>query len=224
MWDGTGGEAAQIDLLPLRIALESAFHRRYETARREIDQALAGALGEATAAANRFTQGIDAQISMDDLPGNAVAVTFATSAKSLRVDLIARRSWKFWREKNVDLEKTMDGLRRVTAAEVFPATSKMVEAFMTTMSERVSAGKGRLDTMGRIVEQSLNDRIRRLREDYKLLDRDDTPEAREAVLNRLRNDIEIIDNRLRVIATRESALAGPDTGIDAEDVSDIAAA
>ncbi len=212
MWDGSGNvEETQIDLLPLRIALESIFHRRYDTARKDLDETMQVALENATKAANRSMRGVDTQISMEALPGNSVAVTFATSSKSLRIDLIARRSWKFWREKDVDLEKTMEGLRRVTAAEVFPATSKMVEAFMATMSERVMAGKGRLDTIAHIVEQSLNDRIKRLREDYKLLAKDDTPEAREAILNRLRNDIEIIDDRLRVIATRESALAGPDT-------------
>ncbi len=211
MWDGDGSvEETQIDLLPLRIALESAFHRRYESARRELDDTMQAALENASKAANRSMRGVDTQVSMESLPGNSVAVTFATSSKSLRIDLIARKSWKFWREKDVDLEKTMEGLRRVTAAEVFPATSKMVEAFMATMSERVLAGKGRLDTIAHIVEQSLNDRIKRLREDYKLLAKDDTPEAREIILNRLRNDIEIIDDRLRVIATRESALAGPD--------------
>ncbi len=211
LWDGSASsEDAQIDLLPLRIALESAFHYRYEIARKQLDATLEASLKNATNVANRSTRGVDAQVSMDNLPGNSVAVTFATSNKKLRIDLIAKRSWAFWKQKDVDLEKTMDGLRRVTSAEVFPATSKMVEAFMATMSERVFAGKGRLDTIGQIVEQSLNDRIRRLREDYKLLSPDAPPEAREKVVNRLRNDIEIIDNRLRVIATKESALADPD--------------
>ncbi len=219
MWDGsTDAEAVQIDLLPLRVALESTFHHRYEMARRKIDEKLDMALTGSIKMANRSTKGVDAQVSMDALPGSSVAVTFTTSNKALQIDMIAKRSWKFWRDKNVDLDKTMDGLRRVTAAEVFPATSKMVEAFMDTMSERVFAGKGRLDTIAHIVEQSLNDRIKRLREDYRLLAGNDTPETREALLNRLRNDIEIIDDRMRVIATRESALAGPDdfAGSDTE--------
>ena len=226
LWSGTGNEeAARIDLLPLRVALESAFHLRYDTARRQVDKTMGSSLANAAKVASRAVQGIDGDLSADALPGNSVAVTFATSARELRVDLIAQRSWKFWREKEVDLDRTMEGLRSVTAAEVFPATSKMVTAFMDTLSERVLAGKARLDSISRVVEHSLNDRIVRLREDYKMMQRDDTPEMRERLLNRLRNDIEVIDGRLRVIAVHENVIIDPDDGeIDTAETGDDGAA
>lgn len=112
----------------------------------------------------------------------------------------------FWKKK-VDLDKTVDAFKRVTSAEVRPATNKMVEAYTNTMTERAIVGKSRLNLVAQIVEQSLNDRILRLRQDHKLLKGDNDEAAKSKILNRLHNDIEVIDNRLQVISSKESALS-----------------
>ena len=76
------------------------------------------------------------------------------------------------------------------------------------MTQRAMVGKSRLNLVAQIVEQSLNDRIIRLREDHKLLKGDIDEAAKSKILNRLHNDIEIIDNRLQVIGSKESTLSG----------------
>ena len=207
LWSGDLNSAkAQVDLLPLRTALEASFHQGYERARGALDKMLDDTMEQAAKIAKRATAGADAQISMAGLPGESVAVTFATSEKKLSFDLVSKRNWTFWKTKKVDLDKTIEGLKRVTSAEVFPATNKMVEAFTNTISERALAGKARLNLLSNIVEQSLNDRIKRLREDYKLLKGEQDDAAKEKILNRLHSDIEVIDNRLQVIASKESAV------------------
>jgi len=84
----------------------------------------------------------------------------------------------------------------------------MVDAYTSTMTERAMVGKNRLNLVAQIVEQSLNDRIIRLREDHKLLKGEIDEAAKAKILNRLHNDIEIIDNRLQVIGSKESILSG----------------
>ncbi len=203
--DLSAGEK-EVDLLPLRVAMENRLRDSYEKTRFNLDKILDKALTEAIAIANRATQGLGEQISMSGLPGEFVAVTFATSQKTLSFDLVPRRGLMFWKKK-IDLDKTVDAFRRVASAEVRPATNKMVEAFTNTMTERAMVGKSRLNLVAQIVEQSLNDRIMRLREDHKLLKSDNDEAAKSKILNRLHNDIEVIDNRLQVIASKEDALS-----------------
>ncbi len=196
----------EVDLLPLRVAMEDRLRTSYDQTRNALDRMLRKGLSDALTIANRVTTGLDGQITMAGLPGKNVEVTFATSKKSLSFDLVPKRSLMFWKKK-VDLDKTVDAFRRVASAEVKPATNKMVEAFTGTMTERAMAGKSRLTLVARIVEQSLNDRIVRLREDHKLLKSADYESAKSKIMNRLHNDIEVIDDRLQVIASKESTFS-----------------
>jgi len=197
---------SEVDLLPLRVAMEDRLRNSYNQTRGNLDKILNKALTKAIEIASRATEGLGEQISMSGLPGESVAVTFATSKKTLSFDLVPRRGLMFWKKK-VDLDKTVDAFKRVTSAEVRPATNKMVEAYTNTMTERAIVGKSRLNLVAQIVEQSLNDRILRLRQDHKLLKGDNDEAAKSKILNRLHNDIEVIDNRLQVISSKESALS-----------------
>ena len=203
---GLSAEEGEVDLLPLRVAMEDRLRSGYDKTRRNLDRILEKALQDAIEIASRATEGLGAQISMSGLPGESVAVTFATSRKTLSFNLVSRRGLMFWKKK-IDLDKTVEAFRRVTSAEVRPATNKMVEAFTNTMADRALVGKSRLDLVAQIVEQSLNDRIVRLREDHKLLKGENDEAAKSKILNRLHNDIEVIDNRLQVIASKEGGLS-----------------
>jgi len=201
---GAETKAREVDLLPLRVAMEDCLRSSYSSTRSNLDMILEKALDDAIEIAGRVTAGLGDQISMSGLPGESVAVTFATSRKTLSFNLLSKRGLKFWK-KEVDLDKTVDAFRRVTSAEVKPATNKIVNAFTSTMTERAIAGKNRLNLVAQIVEQSLNDRIVRLREDHKLLKGGGDDAAKSKIWNRLHNDIEVIDHRLQVIASKESS-------------------
>jgi len=164
---GLNADEGEVDLLPLRVAMEDRLRGGYDQTRDNLDRILQKALDDAIAIANRATEGLGDQISMSGLPGETVAVTFATSRKTLSFNLVSRRGLMFWKKK-IDLDKTVEAFRRVTSAEVLPATNKMIEAFTNTMTDRALVGKSRLNLVAQIVEQSLNDRIVRLREDNRL--------------------------------------------------------
>jgi hypothetical protein len=126
----------------------------------------------------------------------------------LSLNFVSKRSWAFWKKnKVVDISKTVDALKKVTSAEVFPATNKMIEAFTDTMAERVTAGKDRLNLIKRIVEQAVTDRRERLLDDRSILGGGDSEAVRGKTMNRLHNDIEVIDNQLQVIGAKENFLA-----------------
>lgn len=202
-------ERAQVDLLPLRVAMEERLRVTYSETRMVLDAILDEALAQAIAIAMRVLQGLEGQITMQNLPGETVAVTFSTSRKVLPFAMVSRRGLMFWK-KTVNVKKSVEAFRRVTSAEVVPATNRMVTAFTGTLSERAIAGKARLDLVVQIVEDSLADRVQRLREDHGFLRDEEAGEATSKVLNRLRNDIELIDNRLRTLETKETLLGGAD--------------
>ena len=197
---------AEVDLIPLRTVLEDTFHSSYATSRAALDAMLGDALEQAEKIAMDAI-GAEIGMAMDGLPHEHAAASFSTARKTLSFDLSSRRSWKFWKAKQVDLDKTVAGLKRVVAAEVFPATNRMVVAFTSCITDRALAGKSRLELLASIVEESLNDRLQRLREDYKMVEKDSGGEARGKLLNRLQNDIEIIESRLQRAGSVEGAFA-----------------
>jgi len=201
-------EEMNIELLPLRIIMEDCVAAQYQQARETVDRILEDALANAIKLAREVTEGIEDRISMDKLPGDSVAVTFTTSRKMLSLNFVSKRGWAFWKKsQNVDMAKTIDALKKVTSAEVYPATTKMIAAFTDTMAERVLAGKQRLNLIKRIVEQSLLDRRERLQADHSILNDNVSEAVRSKTINRLQNDIEVIDYRLQVITAKESLLA-----------------
>jgi len=200
-------EEMSIELLPLRVSMEKCVAAHYDRARGVVDQILDEALADVIEITKPVTEGIGERISMDMLPGETVAVTFTTSRKMLSLNLVSKRGWAFWKKKQgVDLTKTLEALKKVTSAEVYPATSKMIEAFTDTMSRRVLAGKHRLNLIKGIVEQALSDRRERMHSDHAILNGQASEAIRSKTINRLQNDIEVIDNRLQVIAAKESVL------------------
>ena len=169
-----------------------------------------GALADAFDCAKQITEGLDSRISMAQLPGDTVAVTFATTQKMLSLNFVSKRGWAFWKKnKDIDKAKTVEALKKVTSSEVSPATTKMVEAFITTISDRVTAGKERLHLVKQIVEQSISDRAERLSEDQAILMNDDDESGRAKTINRFQNDIEVLDAQLLKLAAKESLLATP---------------
>ena len=204
------GEELSIELLPLRVAMEERVAEQYRETRETVDGIMEGALADAFDCAKQITEGLDSRISMAQLPGDTVAVTFATTQKMLSLNFVSKRGWAFWKKnKDIDKAKTVEALKKVTSSEVSPATTKMVEAFITTISDRVTAGKERLHLVKQIVEQSISDRAERLSEDQAILMNDDDESGRAKTINRFRNDIEVLDAQLLKLAAKESLLATP---------------
>ncbi len=200
-------EDLSIELLPLRVAMEDCVAVQYEAVRNRIDDILQNGLNRALQTGKQITEGLESRISMDLLPGETVAVTFTTSRKMLSLNFVSKRNWSFWKKNtNVDMSKTIEALKKVIAAEVYPATTKMIEAYTETMTNRVLSGKQRLSLIKKIVEQSLDNRHEQSRADQLALSDNASDAHREKMLNRLQSDIEVIDHRLRIIAAKENYL------------------
>jgi hypothetical protein len=211
MWTGTRAErdaSVEVDILPLRGALEAEVRDSYVEARGRVDELLLGCLHRANTAARRVLDGADVQVSLAGMPGDDVMAAFSSSRKTLSVALVMKSSWAFWRGRTLDFGETFNALRRITAAEVQPSSMKMVETFTRTLESRAEAGKERLKLVLEIVERSLEDRRERLEETRALVGAAGDREATaERVLTRLQSDSEVLDHRLRLIATKEGVLS-----------------
>lgn len=198
-----------IDILPLRAAMEGEVQDTYAESRQRLDDLLSAALARANEAVNRVLDGARIQISVAGMPGDEVMAAFSSSRRSLAVGLVMRSGWAFWKKKrSLDYDGTMASLRRITAAEVQPSTAKMVDTFTRTIAGRADAGKDRLRLILGIVERSLQDRRERLEENRAIITGSASDHTiAERMLNSLYSDSEILDSCLKVIATKESVLS-----------------
>ncbi|MEM9709338.1 MAG: dynamin family protein [Pseudomonadota bacterium] len=198
----------EIELGPLHDKLETAVREGYDASRGEIDGLLSNAMSACrTIVSDHFQQEIE-DISLDGLPFDSFTTTLAMSKKTLHTDVINERSWAFWRKKNVDSKKTVDAMRVLAIAELRPAIEKLLGAYSEAQAERASIGIERIGVMQRMLETTLNERSRRLKNDQRMLAQvAQDEEKRTQIINRLQNQLEVLDRRLRNLAAMDSSLS-----------------
>ena len=202
------GEGLEIELSGLHGRLELQVSERFEKSRERIDVALAGCLdGCRDIVETRFKDDMP-RISLTDLPYDNFISTLTLSRKSLQIDLITETSWAFWKKKSVDVEKTIDALKTIAAAELRPALEKLLTAFNEAQSERASAGSDRIRVLVRMMEGSLSERSKRLKKDKRIMEElISDPEHQSRVVNRLQSQIEVLERRLQNLAVADSNLS-----------------
>lgn len=78
---------------------------------------------------------------MEGLSGDDFVSTLTLVRKRIDLGLITARTWAFWRRREIDLARTMDALRQITAAELRPAIQTIVSAFSEAIGDRAVAGQ-----------------------------------------------------------------------------------
>lgn len=197
----------EIDLLPLRAHLEGAITARYAAARAEIDKVLDNGLAGTKAAAEGAFDSETDGITMEGLPGDDFASTLTLARKRIDLGLITARTWAFWRRREIDLAKTMDALRQITAADLRPAIQTIVTAFSEALAARAVAGQNRMQVIRRMIEGATEERSRRLRSDKARMEqiaRD--PEELRRMVHRLHGQLEVLERRIQYLAVNDSTL------------------
>lgn len=211
-WDNLGRSKGrdnrlEIDILPLREVMEAGLQADYTTARGKVDEILEAALDTLLAISADEVDAPDGFVDLEDLQGETVVAAFVTARKSVTVKLQAKRTWAFWRRSDLDVKRTMDALRKITAAEVLPSSNKLTEAFTETLAERIAGGKERLRLVLSVVERMIEDRRARLEADRDLLKgAGDLTLLRQKFVNRLQGDIEELEDLIQTLAAKENQL------------------
>ena len=202
-------DALEIDLGPLHRKLESSVQACYAAARQDIDEVLGSCMSMSCQVVSRHFAEDVVPISLDELPFDTFTTTLTVTKKTLRTDVVNERSWAFWKRRAVDKEKTFEAMRLLAAAELRPAIEKLLKAYSEAQSERASAGIDRIALMERMLETTLNERSRRLKNDQRLLKEMAENEGKRAqILGRLQSQLEVLDKRLRNLAALDSSLSG----------------
>ena len=198
----------EIDLAPLHDKLEVSVREGYAEARMELDALLKGCMSECRQLfTEHFKEEID-DISMEELPFDSFTTTLAMSKKTLPADFVNEKSWAFWKKKSVDKKKTLEAMRILAIAELRPAIEKLLNAYSEAQAERASAGIERISVMQRMLDKTLNERSRRMKNDQRLLKEvAEDEEKRAQVIGRLQSQLEILDRRLRDLAAFDGSLA-----------------
>lgn len=205
---GKSGKAFSIDLMPLRVRLEEEIQAKYEKARAGTDVVLSNCLMAChQTVANQIEAASDG-ITLEELPGQQFASTLTLSKRSLDMMMIAESGWAFWRRPTVNLDKTLDALRAIAAAELRPAMEKILQAFNEAQIERAQAGASRIRVMLRMVESSISERSQRLKRDKRQLEElAADPAQLQNMAHRLQSQLEVLERRLLHLSITDSALS-----------------
>lgn len=205
---GKTNKAFSIDLTPLRLRLEEEIQAKYEKARAGTDVVLSNCLMACHQTVADQIEAASDGITLDELPGQHFVSTLTLTKRSLDMMMIAESGWAFWRRPTVNLDKTLDALRAIAAAELRPAMEKILKAFNEAQIERAQAGAARIRVMLRMVESAISERSQRLKRDKRQLEEiASDPEQLRHMAHRLQSQLEVLERRLLHLSITDSALS-----------------
>lgn len=201
-------EPIEIELTPLQVSLEQIVHQSFDTARDLIDTRLAACLQACRAAIqDSFDEAMD-DVTLDELPYDEFTTTLTMAKKELKMEFVTERNWMFWRRGKANVEKTVEALKTVAAAELRPSVEKLLAAFNEAQAERAQAGTDRIQVLLRMIETAVNERTQRLSKDKRLLEEvQKDPDKLDRILRRLQSQLEVLDRRLQHLSAADSSLS-----------------
>ncbi len=204
---GSAKKSLNVDLLPLQRAMEEAVSKAWNTSRSSTDVVLNNCLVACrNMLKDKFNESTES-ITLDNLPHDDFVSTLTLAKRSLKVEMMSKRSWAFWRKPEFDVDKMVAALRVIAAEELRPAMEKILAAFNEAQVERASAGNDRIRVVLRMFDMSLNDRVRHLKKEmleYQKIATD--PSFRQSVVMRVQSQMEVIERRLINLSAIESSL------------------
>ncbi|MEM9317981.1 MAG: dynamin family protein [Pseudomonadota bacterium] len=198
----------EIELTPLQVKLETVVSESFDQARALIDSRLDSCMNAFRAIIeNRFEDEI-ADITLEELPYDEFTTTLTMAKKTLELEFVTEKNWMFWRRGRANVEKTVDALKTVAAAEFRPSVEKLLAAYNDAQAERAAAGSERIAVMLRMMETAVRERTQRLSKDQRLLEEvQKDPQKLERMMRRLQSQLEVLDRRLQHLSAADSSLS-----------------
>ncbi|MEQ8365299.1 MAG: dynamin family protein [Roseicyclus sp.] len=208
---GQATKALEIETTPLQFAIERDVLRYYEKSRAATDVALNNCIHACRHAIKDKFQDPSENIALDDLPYAEFMSTLTLPRRTLRAGLIADRGWAFWRQRTVNIERSLAALHLIAAAELRPSVEQILAAFNEAQVERATAGMSRIQVMLRMVEDSLAEHTLRLKQDKAEMEKiAHDPEMRANLVRRLQSRMEVLERLLLNLSALDSALSRSD--------------
>lgn len=197
-----------IGLGDLHQQFEVVMRQHFEKARAGIDVSLNNVLSACTNLLSQNFSHLLSDVTLDDLPHDEFTSTVALAKKEIVLPIVRDRGWAFWRKSSMNLEKTMDGLKTLSYAELKPVVEKITNVFNDAQIERASVGMGRVGVLLRMVDMAVTERQQRLRRDRRQMQNGaDASDNAHAVADRLQSQLEILEHRLQLLSVAAHTLA-----------------
>lgn len=204
-------KALEIDLTPLQRAIEKNVADGFEKSRAGTDVSLSNCMHACRLLIKDAFEDPTENITLNDLPFDEFASTMLLAKKSMNIDLVMDRGWKFWAKSSVNVDKTLAALRAIASEELRPPVEKILSVFNEAQVERASAGMSRIRTMLRMIETTLDDQTHRLKRDKVSMEKlASNPEARNAFAHGLQSKMEVLERRLINLSAIDSGLRRPE--------------
>nr|WP_301538930.1 dynamin family protein [Pseudogemmobacter hezensis] len=196
-----------IDTTPLQDFLETEVRESFAAARPGTDAILEQCIDACrTIITSRF-QDPTANINLSGLPYDSFTSSLTSTRRSLRVGLIADRSWAFWRKPSVSLGKTVAALRTIAAEELRAPVEKILAAYSEAQLARATAGMSRIRVMLRMFDTVVNEQAQRLNQEKAERQRQTASPKDLATRQRdLRAALDALEQRMLTLSSLDAAL------------------
>lgn len=161
-------EALTIYLGSLHRQIETAVSEHFEGARADIDaQLLALSEGSCELATKALREKIQ-DVSLENLPYEKFSTTLTMAKQSIDANLVGKRSLAFWKQKSIDVTRTVKLVTTLAKAEMVPAIRSVLDAYVDAHRARFAAGLERISLARAVTEQAYKKRGRFLKEHMEI--------------------------------------------------------
>jgi hypothetical protein len=192
-------EKFDFDTFRLRDELMKRARDGFMAARQNLDNRLHGIAAEIRQMTSRmFTAGIfDA--GLDALPNEDVTLIAAETPKTLTLDLVTARGWRFWANSRMNEDEALQALKQIIRAEFHSVIDTLSTLVNEALVERAFEALGRLEAMtGAMVEAVKKNAL-----DLSLSS--NGPDDQQALL-RIEQTISDMDERIELLDQVDSRL------------------
>lgn len=200
-------ETITIYLGALHAKIEQAVAAQFAESRADIDMILQGLADVASASVTSAFGKQFQDVSLANLPFETFSTTLTMAKRSIEANLAGKRSLAFWKDKSIDLTKTIQTLKVLATAELTPAVKTLLNAFQEAQQARVTEGLERVAMTKRVVEQGFAERGQRMKDHYALTQQDDGAAiATVEVTQQLQSKVDDLQTQTEELSNIENSL------------------
>lgn len=183
----------------LREKLEETARSGYDVARQNLDQRLAMINDEIQQITSRFFGAESFDAGLTTLPHETVLLIAAETPRTLTLELVAERGWRFWANSRLNEDEALAALKQIIRAEFYPVVETLTGLVHDALVERAFEALTRVKTMTSAMIESAKQRAAQLSPSSEELEQHE-------ILTRIDEGIRQIDEKLAVLAQAQKRL------------------
>lgn len=155
-------EPITIFLGTLHRKFEETVSMQFEASRARVDTKLEAIASFANDRLSETFKGDFQDVSLENLPYETFSTTLTMAKRSIEINLVGKRSLAFWKKKSVNMDKSIQVVKKLAKEELRHAVKLLFASFREALDARISGGIERIKLIERVIGRGVEDRKSRL--------------------------------------------------------------